>query len=97
VDAGVHVTEQKKKTTYCRACGENKGHSFHECKNISGLRSIIKSQDLEIDGYLGRLKQEEERSKLLSQLQTNYDFLTRNSLALLDLVEFYRASGSVKR
>lgn len=76
--------------TYCRACGENKGHNFPQCKNIAGLRGIIQSQDNELSSYADRIQRAEGGAEELAQLRATNQFLERTAESLLTLTEIYR-------
>lgn len=65
------------KPQYCRACGENKGHSFMACKNASGMRDIIMSQDDEIEELQGRVETLYTNSQAAENLQQQLDFTAR--------------------
>ncbi len=75
----------EKRKTYCRICGENKGHNFDACKNISGMRKIIRSQDEELGKALVRAGRAEQAERV-SACNTQVRILN----ALLDLAEVRR-------
>lgn len=74
------------KKTYCRVCGPDKGHSFNKCKNLSGIKGIVRLVDAELDSALSekaRLKPFEQTARVA---QENANTLYEVVKALLQLV-----------
>jgi hypothetical protein len=84
------MTTENKRETYCRVCGKNKGHNFSSCKNFSGMRQIINSQDEEYKSVVSRLGTAEEQAKLSEGRRSDLVFTSRIISALLTLVEAKR-------
>ena len=84
---------QKKQNSekYCRACGTGKGHTFTECTNASGLRTIIRQQDETLSGSLERTNRLEAELKMANDIKSTNELLTRILHALLTLVEIRKA------
>ncbi len=75
------MTEERK--TYCRACGENKGHNFSQCKNVAGLRQIIRLQDPQIEDRMKNEKRIEELEQQLGKANSDGAYVSRVLQALL--------------
>jgi hypothetical protein len=73
--------------TFCRACGENKGHNFGSCKNAAAIRRIVQSQDTEIQGLLCRAEVAEKEAKDGAGIRESFNVQVRLIHMLLDLWE----------
>lgn len=82
--------QKEKREQYCRACGQNKGHSFSTCKNVSSLRSIILSQDNETKGYQGEMERMKATVSRVPALETSLALYQRLLDSLLELCELKR-------
>ena len=78
------------RTNYCRVCGENKGHTFKECKNISGLRKVIALQDAERENLHAEANRLRQIDKKLDERIAENSLLHRILFSLLELVELKR-------
>lgn len=74
----------------CRVCGPNKGHSFNFCKNVRGLREIIKLQDSQIQAELDFPTRRDALQKRVQALEGQSGFQFRLITALLDSLEMAR-------
>lgn len=76
--------------TCCRACGENKGHSFAQCKNVGAMKEIIASQDNETKSFQEQMSAMKADVARIPQLEGAYHLSNRIIHALLDLAEIHR-------
>lgn len=74
------------KKTYCRVCGSDKGHSFGGCKNLSGIKNIVRMQDNELEGALAEKSRLAPFEKSAITAQENANTLYQVVQALLQLV-----------
>lgn len=76
---------------YCRCCGENKGHNFETCKNLTAMRKIILTQDGETRGWIERAKVAEVKADQVDELIAARDFIARIVLVLTEALEAKRS------
>ncbi len=88
------MANDEKRTGYCRACGGNAGHGFLACKNIAGLREIIKGQDAELSGAMDQIAALKFEAAQNGKWRSHAVFMERTCTALLDLAEAYRKVGN---
>lgn len=83
--------EKSERKTYCRACGENKGHSFSGCTNYRNMREIVKEQDHEMENMAASSAKYASELREYDHTKLQVQGLSRMINALLDLVESRRA------